>query len=268
MTQAITAAGLWAQALAATCAIVRAIVLPYVPRIAARAGHALPLPTPERIRAAWGLAAVVALDVANELGNRAINAWLPAPSVEPFAGLPRLAAWAGLSLYAAWICAGLAFVAWLALRRELRALALGISAGLWLGCVLAFGAGYPALRGDAALRVLGALHVATFAVQLPCMLGYARSRGEGRMGTERLCAVWLAFLSLAAGLGPLRPWIGGPIDRASAESLTAAAMLLLYLSLIGTMGITPWISTLWRYVCGFRASRSLRSSCSYGKGVE
>lgn len=202
--------------------------------------------TPIWTREPWFLAAVLLADVVNDWGNRAINAALPAPGGPPLEGAARAAAHVGLALYAAWLCGGLAYVGWLG-RWRMGAVGVGGAVAFWLVFVGAIVFKYPEIRGEAALRMLGALHMGVFALQVPCFLTFVVSRGD-RLGTERICALWLAFLGLAAGIGPLRPWAEGPIDRIAAESTIAAAMVALYSSIVVTIvvGGVPWVNSWWR----------------------
>lgn len=245
------------QVCAALLAIVRALVVPFLPRLGALAGIAWPAASSESKRAAWYLAAVLSLDVAAENVNRLVNARLPAPNGSPLAGVERIAAHAGLAFYAAWVCCILAFVAWLARKTMLGAFVHHAALGAWSAVALAFVAAYPDLRGDASLRVLGALHVLAFVAALPCLATFARSRGERILGTERICALWLVFLSLAAGLGPLRPWAHVPIDRDAAERVTAVSMLVLYVSIVLTiiLGGAKWVRSFLSVLYGSRRSR-------------
>jgi hypothetical protein len=231
------------QLCAALLAIVRALVVPFLPRFGAYAGITWPAASSEQKSAAWYLAGVLSLDVAAEYVNRLVNARLPAPNGPPLAGLARIGAHAGLAFYAAWVCCILAFVAWLARKTKLGAFVHHAAFGLCAGIVLSFVAAYPELRGDASLRVLGALHLAAFVAAVPCLASFARSKGEARLGIERVCGIWLVFLSLAAGVGPLRPWAHAPIDRQAAEQVTAVSMLVLYVSLVVTIlaGGIKWI---------------------------
>lgn len=233
------------QVCAALLAIVRAFVVPFLPRLGALAGIVWPAASDESKRAAWYLAAVLSLDVAAENVNRLVNASLPAPNGSPLAGVERIAAHAGLAFYAAWVCCILIFAAWLARKTKLGAFVHHAAFGVWAAVVLAFVAAYPELRGDASLRVLGALHVLAFVAALPCLATFARSKGERALGIERTCALWLVFLSLAAGLGPLRPWSHVPIDRNAAEQITAVAMLVLYVSIVTTitLGGAKWVKS-------------------------
>ena len=199
---------------------------------------------PVPMREAWFLFAVLFADVVNDWVNRLINAALPPPGGPPLEGLARAAAHAGLALYALWLCGGLAFVGWLG-RWRMGAVGVGGAIALWLVFVGVTIFGYPEVRGESALRLLGALHMGVFALQVPCFITFAVTRGE-RLGTERICALWLAFLGLAAGMGPLRPWAEGSIDRIAAESFMAVAMLALYSSVVTTIvvGGLPWVK-LW-----------------------
>lgn len=223
------------QFVAALLAFCRALVLRWLHR------RGTPVPT----REPWFLATVLLLDVVNDWTNRAINAALPAPGGPPLEGLARAGAHLGLALYAAWLCGTLAFVGWLG-RWRMGAVGVGGAIALWFAFVGAIVLGYPELRGEAALRLLGALHIAVFALQVPCFATFAKSRGD-RLGTERICALWLAFLGLAAGVGPLRPWTEGPINRIAAESFMAVAMLALYSSITLTVlvGGVPWVKSFW-----------------------
>lgn len=245
------------QVCAALLAIVRAIFAPFLPQLGALAGIVWPAASSEGKRAAWYLAAVLSLDVAYEYTNIVINAHLPPPNGAPLAGLARIAAHAGLSFYAAWVCGILAFVAWLARKTKLGAFVHHAAFGTWAAVVLSFVAAYPELRGDASLRVLGALHILAFVAALPCLATFARSRGERILGTERICALWLVFLSLAAGIGPLQPWANVPIDRDAAERVTSVAMLVLYVSIVSTImiGGVKWARSFLSVLYGSRRSR-------------
>lgn len=222
------------QLTATLLACCRALVLSWLHR----RGTAVPTREP------WFLVMVLFADVVNDVANRIINAMLPPPGGVPLVGFARAGAHLGVALYAAWLCSGLAFVGWLG-RWRMGAVGVGGAIALWLVFVGASVLGYPEIRGESALRMLGALHLGVFALQVPCFATFAISRGE-RLGTERICALWLAFLGLAAGIGPLRPWAEGSIDRIAAESTMAVAMLALYLSIAVTIvvGGVPWIK-LW-----------------------
>lgn len=222
------------QLLAAALAFVRALLLVRLHR------RGTPVPTKEP----WLLFGVLFADVVNEWVNRLVNAALPPPGGPPLEGVARAAAHVGLALYAGWLCGGLAFIGWLG-RWRMGAVGVGGAVALWSVFVGVTVAGYPEIRGETALRLLGGLHLGVFALQVPCFLTFAVSRGE-RLGTERICALWLAFLGLAAGIRPLRPWAEGPIDRVAAESFMAAAMLALYSSIALTIvvGGVPWVK-LW-----------------------
>ncbi len=245
------------QVCAALLAIVRALVVPFLPRLGALAGIAWPAASSESKRAAWYLAAVLSLDVAAENVNVAIMAHLPPVNGAPLAGLTRIGAHVCVASYAAWVCGILVFAAWLARKTKLGAFVHHAAFGAWAAVVLAFVAAYPDLRGDASLRVLGALHVLVFVAALPCLASFVRSRGERVLGTERICALWLVFLSLAAGLGPLQPWANAPIDRDAAERVTSTSMLVLYVSIVLTiiLGGAKWVRSFLSVLYGSRRSR-------------
>lgn len=245
------------QVCVALLAIARALVVPLLPRFGAFAGITWPAASPEQKKGAWYLAAVLSLDVAAEYVNRLVNANLPSPNGPPLSGLARIGAHMGLACYALWVCMILAFVAWLARKTNIGAFMHHAAFGLFAGIVLAFVAAYPELRGDASLRVLGALHLVSFVAAVPCLASFARSRGERVLGIERVCSIWLVFLSLSAGVGPLRPWSHVPIDRQAAEQVTAVSMLALYVSIVVTiaLGGIKWIRGITslsrdRYVSG------------------
>lgn len=231
------------QVCAALLAIVRSLVVPLLARIAAHGGLVWPAASSEQKSAAWYLAGVLSLDVVAEYANRFVNESLPAPNGPPLSSLARIAAHAGLAFYAAWVACILAFVAWLARKTMLGAFVHRASFGLFAGIVLAFVAAYPELRGDASLRVLGAMHLACFVAALPCLASFTRSKGEVRLGIERICGFWLVFLSIAAGVGPMRPWDYAPIDRPNAELVTAVSMLTMYCSIVATIlaGGIQWV---------------------------
>lgn len=228
------------QGTAALMAVLRAALLPLGARLGARVGLVLPLPTDAQRGVAWGLAGVLSLDLAGEYLTRATNGLLPPPESTVLHGLARLLAHAGLIAYAAWLCGILAYCIALAVPGERRALAIMGPLGLLAGVALAFVVGYPALRGDAALRVLGALHIAVLCGACPAFVAYARSFGEVSLGVDRLSAVFLACLSINAGLGPFAPWGAAAIDRAQAAQWCALASVILYAALIAAM-VGPWI---------------------------
>lgn len=204
----------------------------------------------------WFLSLVLWIDIANDWTNRFVNKHLPAPGGPPLAGLARAGAHVGLAMYAAWICGILCFVGWLA-RHRLPRYGVESAAIVWVSFVVVNVLFYREVRGDLALRMLGALHVIAFVSELPCLIVYAKS-GRKKLTTERICAVWLVFLGLAAGVGPLRPWETGSIDRVAAEALMGAAMTAMYASIIITILArgAAWFSSSLR--CGLSRSRHSR----------
>lgn len=219
------------QFVAALLATVRAAVLLVLPR-----WTLLPKASNDNFSATsldgWFLAAILWLDVANDWLNRTINAHLPMPNGAPLAGAARAAAHLGLAVYAAWVCGILAFVGWL-VRQQLPRFGIAAAAILWGAFVATDVLLYHRVRGDVALRALGLLHIAAFVCEIACLSAFVRTRGK--FGTERVCAIWLVFLGLSAGMGPLRPWDLGTIDRVAAEKTLGQAMTALYASIIATI---------------------------------
>ena len=236
---------LWAtilQLAAALLAVSRAVVARALPRQAAMLRVSWPVAS-ERV---WLLAGVLWLDVLNDWVNRCINWYLPVPNGPPLVGLARAAAHVGLAMYAAWLCAILAYVGWLARHRVPRVVFAAVS--LWVMFIATNVGFYGCVRGDMALRALGVLHIITFVCELLCIISFAQSRGD-KLGTERICGVWLSFLCLAAGIGPLRPWERGTIDRAAAEQLMGVAMVALYASIVVTI-VVGGVRWFWRCCYG------------------
>ncbi len=194
----------------------------------------------------WALAVVLVLDVANDWGNRAINAHLPAPGGPLLSGVARITAHLGLAVYAAWVCGILAFVGLIA-RRFLPRFGVAGAIILWSTFTISNVLFYEKIRGDVALKVLGVVHCIAFVCELPCLVFIVRF--DKRLTTERVCAVWLVFLGVAAGIGPLRPWDWGAVDRGLAENALTLAMGVLYASIIVTILAGASWSGLLRY-CG------------------
>lgn len=243
---------MWTAAILAT---LRAIALWLLPWWKGFTGFASPQASNDNLptvspHSRW-LAVVLWSDCANDAINRFVNEHLPPPGGAPLTGLARAGAHLGLAAYAAWICATLAFVG-LLVRHRLPKFGVISAAVLWVTFVVPNVLFYHELRSDNALRGLGALHIVAFLCELRCLLLFAKP-GAAKLRTEQVCAVWLVFLGVAAGIGPLRPWEMGTIDRVMAEDIMGAAMATLYALIVITIlvrGVTCfgsfWLSSSWR----------------------
>ena len=222
-----TAAAL--QMTAAILATIRAIVLWVLPRWAAL-GLAAQKASNDNVPAVsahpFWLALVLWSDFVNDWTNRFVNEHLPAPGGSALSGLARAGAHLGLAMYAAWICGILGYVG-LLVRHRLPRFGVTSAVILWLSFVVTNVLFYHEFRGDDALRGLGTLHILAFCCELRCLVLFAKA-GVESFATERICAVWLVCLGLAPGIGPLRPWDLGALDRVTAEKSMEAAMAVLY----------------------------------------